>query len=128
MHNFDQEIDEETFEVLATQYQEIIVQQMVDETNAKDPDELRKIRIAGLKAMMRATFLTNPLATEADFERLWPQMFDDALIEYTQTTQYEVMEQIVENVEGDDDDDDEDDDEFDDDDEDESEDDQKTPF
>jgi len=60
MHNFDQEIDEETFEVLATQYQEIIVQQMVDETNAKDPDELRKIRIAGLKAMMRATFLTNP--------------------------------------------------------------------
>src|SRR5258705_11710588 len=125
MHNFDQEIDEETFEVLATQYQEIIVQQMVDETNAKDPDELRTIRIAGLKAMMRATFLTNPLATDADLQRLWPQTFDDALNEYTQTTQYEVMEQIVENVEGDDDD--EDDDEFDDDD-DEVEDDQKTPF
>src|SRR6266850_3191861 len=123
MHNFDQEIDEETFEVLATQYQEIIIKQMADETNAKDATELRNIRIAGLKAMMRATFLTNPLATEADFERLWPQMFDDALIEYTQTTQYEVMEQIVENVEGDDDDED-DDDEFDDDDEDELEDDQ----
>ena len=126
MHNFDQEIDEETFEVLATQYQEIIVQQMVDETNAKDATELRNIRIAGLKAMMRATFLTNPLATEADFERLWPQMFDDALIEYTQTTQYEVMEQIVENVDGDEDDDDDDD--FDDDEDDELEDDQKTPF
>jgi hypothetical protein len=124
MHNFDQEIDEETFEVLATQYQEIIIQQMADETNAKNPDELRNIRIAGLKAMMRATFLTNPLATEADFDRLWPRMFDDALVEYTQTTQYEVMEQIVENVDGDDDEDDE----FDDDDDDESEDDQKTPF
>jgi hypothetical protein len=128
MHNFDQEIDEETFEVLATQYQEIIIQQMADETNAKNATELRNIRIAGLKAMMRATFLTNPLATEADFERLWPRMFDDALVEYTQTTQYEVMEQIVENVDGDDDDEDDEFDDDDEDDDDELEDDQKTPF
>jgi len=45
---------------------------------------------------MRATFLTNPLGRKLIFEDCGHKMFDDALIEYTQTTQYEVMEQIVE--------------------------------
>ena len=112
MHNFGVDDDDnDIVDELKSKYQEIIVQQMVDESNTDDPDELRKIRIAGLKAITRATFLSNPIATEEDFKRLWPRILDDSLVEYTETTQYEIMEQLVESAEEEDDEDLDDDDE-----------------
>jgi hypothetical protein len=132
MHNFDPEEEEDAaIEELKNKYQEIIVHQMVEESEAKGPDQLRKIRIAALKAMLRETFLTNPLATEKDFNRLWPRMFDESLIEYAHNTQFEIMEKLVEGMSDDDEDDDLDDfdeDEFDDDEDDVDEDEEKIPF
>jgi hypothetical protein len=103
----DYEEDDDEFDELIGEYEEILKEQTRKEAEARSPDEVRKIRIDGMKRMMKAAFMTNTLATEKDFERLWPRIFDDMLIEFTRDTQMEAMSRLLGDLE-----DDEDDDEF----------------
>lgn len=43
------------------------------------------------KEMMRAAFLSNDLASEEDFERLWPRLRDDALCDHAEDVYMQVM-------------------------------------
>jgi hypothetical protein len=111
MNGIGSEYDEDDeFDELIGEYEQILQEQTRKEAEARNPDEVRKIRIDGMKRMMKAAFLTNTLATEKDFERLWPRIFDDMLIEFTRDTQLEAMSRLLGDL---DDDEDEDDDEFD---------------
>jgi hypothetical protein len=99
--------DEDRIEQLVPVFESILQKELEREAAAKSDDERRQARLDSHKAMMKAAFMTNEIATEADFDRLWPRLFDDGLIEYAKTAYMEAMERILEDME-----DDEDDDEF----------------
>lgn len=46
--------------------------------------ERRALAQATLKRVTREVFLTQPTATEADFERCWPRLRDQMFVDYTQ--------------------------------------------
>ncbi|MBA3438351.1 MAG: hypothetical protein H0T92_00580 [Pyrinomonadaceae bacterium] len=47
---------------------------------------------------MRAAFLTHSIATEEDFERLWPRLRDDMLCEHAATVYLQVMDAVAEDL------------------------------
>ena len=53
--------------------------------------ERREAHISNTKEFHRAAFLTHPEATEEDFERLWPRMFDDLLCEHASIVYMQTM-------------------------------------
>jgi hypothetical protein len=103
--------EDDEFDELIGEYEQILQEQTRKEAEARNPDEVRKIRIDGMKRMMKAAFMTNTLATEKDFERLWPRIFDDMLIEFTRDTQMEAMSRLLGDLDDDEDEDDFDEDE-----------------
>ena len=50
---------------------------------APDTEERRVLAQETLKRIAREVFLTQPTATEADFERCWPELRDRIFVEYT---------------------------------------------
>lgn len=48
-----------------------------------DSEERRVLAQQTLKRIAREVFLTQPTATEADFERCWPELRDRIFVEYT---------------------------------------------
>jgi len=48
-----------------------------------------------LKRQMRAAFLTHAVATEADFERLWPRLRDDALCEHATNVYFQLVDAVA---------------------------------
>jgi hypothetical protein len=58
------------------------------------------------KEQLRRACLTHSTATEADFERLWPRLRDDAICDHTMTVYFQVIAALAEEF-GDDFDDDE---------------------
>ena len=66
--------------------------------------ERRVADIENHRQLMRAAFLTNPMATEEDFERLWPRLFDDGLVEHGHAIYMETMQALLEEFETEDED------------------------
>jgi hypothetical protein len=75
----------------------LIVRQL-DESRALTEGERRAADVEVYKAQMRAAFLSNPLATEQDFERLWPRLRDDSLCEHAVLTYGQVMAALSRDV------------------------------
>ncbi len=72
-------------------YREILRAQPAKEQAAAGEEELRAVRLAAQKEMTRAAFLSVHLATEEDFERLWPRLFDDQLCILTNAVHSRVL-------------------------------------
>jgi hypothetical protein len=59
-------------------------------------EEERRAAVEGiLKRQMRAAFLTHALATEEDFERLWPRLRDDALCEHATNVYFQLVDAVA---------------------------------
>ena len=78
-------------------FAKLIVRQL-DQNQALSGDERRAADMEIYKAQMRAAFLTNPLATAEDFERLWPRLRDDDLCEHAVLTYGQVMGALSQDV------------------------------
>ena len=50
------------------------------------------------RAQIRLAFLTHHIATEEDFERLWPRLRDDLLCEHTSSVFLQVMDALAEEL------------------------------
>ena len=48
------------------------------------------------KEQLRRACLTHSIATEADFERLWPRLRDDAICDHTMTVYFQVVDALAE--------------------------------
>lgn len=59
-------------------------------------DEERRAAVEGImKRQMRAAFLTHAVATEEDFERLWPRLRDDALCEHATNVYFQLVDALA---------------------------------
>lgn len=75
----------------------LIVRQ-IDQNQALTEAERQAADLDIYKEQMRAAFLTNPLATPADFERLWPRLRDNDLCDHAVLTYGQVMEALSRDV------------------------------
>jgi hypothetical protein len=75
----------------------LIVRQL-DQNQALTAAERQAADLNIYKEQMRAAFLTNPLATPADFERLWPRLRDNDLCDHAVLTYGQVMEALSRDV------------------------------
>ena len=58
--------------------------------------ELRTAEEKVFREQFRRACLTHPMATEADFERLWPRLRDDAICDHTMTVYFQVLDALAE--------------------------------
>lgn len=59
-------------------------------------EEERRAAVEGImKRQMRAAFLTHAMATEEDFERLWPRLRDDALCEHATNVYFQLVDAVA---------------------------------
>ena len=72
------------------------------EDSVRDEAERRAATEEIFKQQMRGAFLTHTLATEEDFERLWPRLRDDSLCEHANTVYFQVIDAIAEELEDED--------------------------
>lgn len=68
------------------------------EDSTFDEAERRAATDEIFKQQMRGAFLTHTLATEEDFERLWPRLRDDSLCEHANTVYFQVIDAIAEEL------------------------------
>lgn len=73
------------------------------EESEMDEAERNEVREEIFKEQMRASFMTHELATEADFNRLWPRLRDDILCENAASVYLQVMDALAEEFDDDDD-------------------------
>jgi hypothetical protein len=76
-------------------YRRILEEQAIKQKIITDTDDLRAVQIFTQKELMRASFLSNPLATEEDFERLWPRLFDEMLCLQAHDVHRQVMDALI---------------------------------
>ncbi len=50
------------------------------------------------REQLRRACLTHLMATEEDFERLWPRLRDDAICDHTMTVYFQVMDALTEEL------------------------------
>ncbi len=50
------------------------------------------------KEQLRRACLTHSTATEADFERLWPRLRDDAICDHTMSVYFQVIDALAEEL------------------------------
>lgn len=93
---FDSEIED-----LKPVFAEIMQRRMSIEEADMDEEEERAAVEQTFKEQLRAAFMTHALATEDDFERLWPRLRDDALCEHATAVYFQVMDALVEDIDDD---------------------------
>lgn len=76
-------------------YRRILEEQAIKQKIITDKDDLRDVHVFTQRELMRAAFLSNPLAAEADFERLWPRLFDEMLCLQAHEVHRQVMEALL---------------------------------
>ena len=76
-------------------YRRILKEQAIKQKIITDKDDLRDVQIFTQKELMRASFLSNPLAIEEDFERLWPKLFDEMLCIQAHEVHAQVMDALI---------------------------------
>ncbi|HVF86817.1 MAG TPA: hypothetical protein VM866_04475 [Pyrinomonadaceae bacterium] len=86
---------EDDMEAFVRVYRRILEEQAIKQKIITDTDDLRAVQIFTQKELMRASFLSNPLATEEDFERLWPRLFDEMLCLQAHDVHRQVMDALI---------------------------------
>ncbi len=86
---------EDDVESFARVYRRILEEQAIKQKIITDTDDLRAVQIFTQKELMRASFLSNHLATEEDFERLWPRLFDEMLCLQAHDVHRQVMDALI---------------------------------
>jgi len=76
-------------------YRRILEEQAIKQKIITDTDDLRAVQIFTQKELMRASFLSNHLATEEDFERLWPRLLDEMLCLQAHDVHRQVMDALI---------------------------------
>jgi hypothetical protein len=88
-------LSHEDLEDLVRLYRRILEEQAIKQSIVTDRDDLRDVQIFTQQELMRAAFLSNPLATEEDFERLWPKLFDEMLSLQAHDVHRQVMDALI---------------------------------
>ena len=91
-------------EALKAEYARLMHRRMEIEASTLDEAERQAAIEEVFKEQIRGAFLTHTLATEADFERLWPRLRDDALCEQAMEVYFQVMDALAEELDDEDDD------------------------
>jgi hypothetical protein len=81
---------------LALKFRDSFTELLEKREREQDPKKIKKLSNEALKAMMKDCFMTNANALEQDFERLWPRIYDQHLIDYTFETYDAVLERMAE--------------------------------
>ncbi len=70
------------------------------EAEQSDVSEEERVAVRNevFKEQIRAAFLTHELASDADFERLWPRLRDDILCENAASVYLQVMDALAEEL------------------------------
>ncbi len=76
-------------------YRRILEEQAIKQKIITDKDDLRYAQVFTQKELIRAAFLTNIMATEEDFERLWPRLFDEMLCLEAHDVHRQVMDTLA---------------------------------
>lgn len=81
-----------------------LLQERMDLEEAEVDEVERRTGIEEVfKEQMRQAFLTHSIATEEDFQRLWPRLRDDILCEHAATVYLQVMDALAEELDGEED-------------------------
>lgn len=86
---------QDDMEAFVSVYRRILEEQAIKQKIITDQDDLRDVQVFTQKELMRASFLSNPLATEEDFERLWPRLFDEMLCIQAHDVHRQVMDALI---------------------------------
>ena len=77
----------------------LLLQRRMELEEADIDEAERRAAAEGMfKEQMRLAFLTHSIATEADFERLWPRLRDDLLCAHTSNVFLQVMDAVAEEL------------------------------
>ncbi len=88
-------LHKDDLESFARVYQRILEEQAIKQKIITDKDDLRDAQVFTQKELMRAAFLSNIMATEEDFERLWPRLFDEMLCLQAHEVHRQVMDALA---------------------------------
>jgi hypothetical protein len=83
-------------EELKPEFARLLRERLEVEESDIGEDERRAAVEGILKRQMRAAFLTHAVATEDDFERLWPRLRDDALCEHATNVYFQLVDAVAE--------------------------------
>lgn len=76
-----------------------LLQRRIELEGANINDAERRAAVEEIfREQLRAAFLTHSIATEEDFERLWPRLRDDLLCEHATTVYLQVMDAVAEDL------------------------------
>ena len=85
-------------EALKPVYLRLMQRRIELEESGIDKEERRAVVEEIFKEQIHLAFLTHSIATEADFERLWPRLRDDLLCEHTSNVFLHVMDALAEEL------------------------------
>ena len=88
-------VRQDDMEAFVRLYRRILEEQAIKQKIITDKDDLRDVQVFTQKELMRASFLSNPLAIEEDFERLWPRLFDEMLCLQAHDVHRQVMDTLI---------------------------------
>ena len=88
-------LQSEDLEAFVRVYRRILEEQAIKQKIITDREDLRDVQVFTQKELMRASFLSNPLAAEEDFERLWPKLFDEMLCLQAHEVHRQVMDALI---------------------------------
>jgi hypothetical protein len=86
-------------EALKPEFARLMTERLQLDESDMDEEERRAAVERIFKQQLRAAFLTHAIATEADFDRLWPRLRDDALCDHANSVYYQVIDAIAEDIE-----------------------------
>jgi hypothetical protein len=89
-HEFHPSIEE-----LKSEFARLMRERLEVEESAASEEERRSAVERIMKQQMRAAFLTHAIATEEDFERLWPRLRDDALCEHATNVYFQLVDAVA---------------------------------
>lgn len=79
-------------------FAKLLQRRLEAEQSEMDESARNEVREEVFKEQMRASFMTHELATEEDFERLWPRLRDDVLCENAASVYLQVMDALAEEL------------------------------
>lgn len=82
-------------EELKEEFARLMGERLAVEESAVGDEERRAAVEEIMKRQMRAAFLTHAVATEEDFERLWPRLRDDALCDHATNVYFQLIDAVA---------------------------------
>lgn len=99
--DFDDDFDDSSPELEDLQIQFVSLMQRrmeAEQSPGASEEQVQAVREDVFREQMRAAFMTHELATEDDFERLWPRLRDDLLCENAASVYLQVIDAIAEEL------------------------------